>query len=119
MSEVLFPRALCAATLGELAAWTSVADLLAAARILEGRTLPEDQPSDTLCMPLEHDEGAFRDIFAILLGYLIEGYSVPQQKISVARMLDRQVSPSTAAQLEALRFKPTVRTGASRSFPEG
>lgn len=58
MSEELFPEARSVEILGELSAWTSVADVMVAARIIEARTVPGDQPESLLIMPLEHLGGA-------------------------------------------------------------
>lgn len=97
--------------MGELSAWTSVADVMVAARILEERTVPGDQPESMLMMPLEHAEPAFEQIFAILLGYLIDGYVVPSQKVAVCRALDPQITEATGTALHSLRFRPTVQVG--------
>lgn len=97
--------------MGELSAWTSVADVMVAARILEERTVPGDQPESMLVMPLEHPEPAFEQIFTILLGYLMEGYVVPSQKVAVSRALDSQISEATGTALQSLRFRPTVQVG--------
>jgi hypothetical protein len=111
MSDELFPRARSAEILGELSAWTSVADVMVAARILEGRTVPGDQPKSMLLMPLEHAEPAFEQIFAILLGYLMDGFAVPSQKVAVCRALDCQITEATGSALQSLRFRPTVQVG--------
>jgi hypothetical protein len=111
MSDELFPRARSAEILGELSAWTSVADIMVAARILEGRTVPGDQPEGMLLMPLEHAEPAFEQIFAILLGYLMDGFAVPSQKVAVCRALDSQITEATGSALQSLRFRPTVQVG--------
>ncbi|MDO9420416.1 MAG: hypothetical protein Q7T66_07130 [Herminiimonas sp.] len=109
ISSELFPKARSAEILGELSAWTSVADVMVAARILEARTVPGDQPESLLLMPLEHAEPAFEQIFAILLGYLMDGYVVPSQKVAVCRCLDPQVTEATGTALQSLRFAPTVQ----------
>jgi len=111
MSDKLFPKALSAEILGELSAWTSVADIMVAARILEARTVPGDQPESLLLMPLEHAEPAFEQIFAILLGYLMDGYVVPSQKVAVCRAVDPQITEATGTALQSLRFRPTVQVG--------
>ena len=111
MSDELFPKARSAEILGELSAWTSVADVMVAARIIEARTLPGDEPESFLVMPLEHTDPKFEQIFAIFLGYLIDGYVVPSQKVAVCRTLDPQVTEATGIALQALRFRPTVRVG--------
>jgi hypothetical protein len=111
MSDELFPKNRSAEILGELSAWTSVADVMVAARILEARTVPGDQPESMLVMLLEHAEPAFEEIFAILLGYLTNGYVVPSQKVAVSRALDPQVTEATGTALHSLRFRPTVHLG--------
>lgn len=111
MSDKLFPKARSAEILGELSAWTSVADVMVAARILEARTVPGDQPESLLLMPLEHADPTFEQIFAILLGYLIHGYVVPSQKVAVCRALDPQVTEETGIALQSLRFRPTIQVG--------
>lgn len=111
MSDELFPSAKSAEILGELSAWTSVDDIMVAAHILEGRSVSGDQPTNVLVMPLEHAEPAFEQIFTILLGYLICGYMVPSQKVSVCRALDPQITEATAFALQSLRFRPTVQVG--------
>ena len=111
MSDEHFPKARSAEILGELSAWTSVADVMVAARILEERTVPGDQPDSLLLMPLEHEEPEFAQIFAILLKHLISGYVVPPQKVAVSRALDPQITEATAADLQSLRFRPTVQVG--------
>jgi hypothetical protein len=111
MSDELFPIARSAQILGELSAWTSVTDIMVAARILEGRTVPGDQPQSLLLMPLEHAEPAFEQIFAILLGYLMDGYVVPSQKVAVCRALDPPITEATGTALQSLRFRPTVQVG--------
>jgi len=111
MSDELFPRERSAEILGELSAWTSVADVMVAARILEARTVPDDQPGDLLVMPLEHAEPAFEQIFVILLRYLVDGYVVPSQKVAVCRALDPQITEATGTALQSLRFRPTVQVG--------
>ncbi|MFS0754481.1 hypothetical protein ABC383_07255 [Noviherbaspirillum sp. 1P10PC] len=111
MSDELFPKERGAEILGELSAWTSVADVMVAARILEARTVPGDEPQSLLVMPLEHAEPAFEQIFVILLGYLMNGYVVPSQKVAVCRALDPQITKATGTALQALRFRPTVRVG--------
>lgn len=111
MNEEIFPKARSAEILGELSAWTSVADVMVAARILEARTVPGDQPESLLLMPLEHAEPAFEKIFVILLGYLIEGYVLPPQKVAVCRALDPQITAATETALQSLRFRPTVQVG--------
>lgn len=111
MSEELFPLARSAEILGELSAWTSVSDIMVASRILEGRTVPGDQPESLLLMPLEHAEPAFEQIFAILLGYLMDGYVVPSQKVAVCRALDPLITEATGTALQSLRFRPTVQVG--------
>lgn len=80
MSDKIFPIARSAEILGELSAWTSVTDIMVAARIIEERTVPGDKPDSALVLPLEHAEPAFEQIFVILLRYLIEGYvvSIPE-----------------------------------------
>lgn len=111
MCEELFPEARSAEILGELSAWTSVADIMVAARILEARTIPGDQPDNLLLMPLEHAEPAFEQIFTILLGYLMTGYVVPSQKVAVCLALDPQITEATSTALLSLRFRPTVHLG--------
>lgn len=111
MSDEHFPKARSAEILGELSAWTSVADVMVAARILEERTVPGDQPDSLLLMPLEYAEPKFKQIFAILLKYLIDGYVVPPQKVAVCRALDPQITEATAIALQSLRFRPTVQVG--------
>jgi hypothetical protein len=111
MSDKLFPKEVSAKILGELSAWTSVAGVMVAARILEARTVPGDQPNNLLLMPLEHAEPEFEQIFAILLGYLMNGYVVPAQKVAVSRALDPHITEATATALQALRFRPTVQLG--------
>jgi hypothetical protein len=111
MSDELFPKARSAEILGELSAWTSVADVMVAARILEARTVPGDQPESLLLMPLEHAEPVFEQIFTILLGYLIDGYAVPSQKVAVCRAMDPQITEATGTALQSLRFRPTVQVG--------
>ena len=115
MSEELFPEARSVEILGELSAWTSVADVMVAARIIEARTVPGDQPESVLIMPLEHLEPPFAEIFVNLLGYFINGYQVPSQKVLLSRALDPEITEATAAALLTLRFKPTVYLG---KFPE-
>ena len=111
MNDKLFPIVSSAEILGELSAWTSVSDIMVAARIIEDRTVPGDQPESALVLPLEHEEPAFEEIFAILLGYLIEGYVVPPQKIAVCRALDAQITKTTEDALLSLRLRPTVQLG--------
>ena len=111
MSDELFPKARSAEILGELSAWSSVADVMTAARILEARTLPDDQPESLLVMAHEHTEPEFEKIFTILLGYLIEGYVVPSQKVDVCRILDPQITETTKAALQSLRFRPNIQVG--------
>lgn len=108
MSDELFPKTRSAEILGELSAWTSVADIMVAARILEGRTIPGDQPESILLMPLEHEEPEFGQIFTILLRHLMDGYAVPSQKVAVCRALDPQITEATAFALQSLRVRPTV-----------
>lgn len=110
-SDQLFPKEISAKILGELSAWTSVSDITVAARILESRTVPGDQPEGLLLMPLEHNEPAFEQIFLILLGYLMAGYAVPSQKIVVCCALDPQITEATVTELHSLHFKPTVKVG--------
>ncbi|MBR7523351.1 MULTISPECIES: hypothetical protein [Pseudomonas] len=116
MSDEHFPSAKSAEILGELSAWTSVADVMVAARIFEERTVPGDQPESFLVMPLEHAEPEFEQIFTILLGYLINGYVVPSQKVAVCRALDPQISEATAMALQSLRFRPNVQLGRPRNM---
>lgn len=111
MCNELFPKAMSAEIFGELSAWTSVADIMAAARILEERTVPDDQPESMLLMPFEHAEPVFGQIFGILLGYLIDGYVVPPQKVAISRALDPQITEATVTALQSLRFRPTVHLG--------
>lgn len=111
MNNELFPKAKSAEILGELSAWTSIADIMVAARIIEERTVPDDQPDSTLLMPLEYAEPVFRQVFVILLGYLIDGYVVPSQKVALCRALDPQITEATVATLQSLRFRPTVHLG--------
>jgi hypothetical protein len=111
MSDKLFPEARSVEILGELSAWTSVADVMVAARILEARTVPGDQPDSMLLMNLEHAEPEFEQIFAILLGYLMNGYVVPSTKVAVCRALDPQITEETGTALKSLRFRPTVQVG--------
>ncbi|TCS34069.1 hypothetical protein EDC15_10410 [Acetobacter aceti NBRC 14818] len=111
MTKELFPKVRGGQIFGELSAWTSVADIMVAARILEARTVPGDQPESLLLMPLEHSEPSFADIFALLLGYLIDGYVVPAQKIAVCRALDPQITDATGYALQSLRFRPTIQLG--------
>ncbi|MDQ8034326.1 MAG: hypothetical protein REJ50_20165, partial [Bordetella sp.] len=111
MSDELFPKTRSAEILGELSDWTSVADVMVAARILEARTIPGDQPESLLLMPLEHAELAFEQIFAILLGHLIDGYVVPSQKVAVCCAMDPQITEATGTALQSLRFRPTVHVG--------
>jgi len=111
MNDELFPKNRSAEILGELSAWTSVADVMVAARILGARTVPGDQLESLLLMPLEHAEPAFEQIFAILLGYLMNGYVVPSQKVAVCRALDPQITEATGTALQSLRFRPTVQVG--------
>ncbi len=118
MGNELFPRARSAEILGELSAWTSVADILVAARILEGRTVPGDKPESMLLMPLEYAEPAFEQIFAILLGYLVDGFAVPPQKVAVCRALDSQITEATATALQSLHFRPTVQVGRVPKVPD-
>lgn len=115
MSDEHFPSVKSAEILGELSAWTSVADVMVAARILEERTVPGDQPESILVMPLEHAEPEFEQIFATLLGYLIDGYVVPSQKVAVCQALDPEISRATATALQSLRFRPNVQVGRTRS----
>jgi hypothetical protein len=111
MSDIYFPEAKSAEILGELSAWTSVADILVAARILEARPVQRDRPERLLLMPLEHPELEFKQIFEILLGYLMKGYVVPYQKIAVCLALDPQITDATRSTLLSLRFRPTVHVG--------
>lgn len=108
MSDKLFPKARSVEILGELSAWTSVADVMVAARILDSRTVPGDQPESMLLMTLEHAEPEFEQLFAILLGYLMNGYVVPSAKVAVCRALDPQITEETGTALKLLRFSPTV-----------
>ncbi|MFJ9452208.1 hypothetical protein [Herbaspirillum sp. NPDC101397] len=117
-SDELFPKVRSTEILGELSAWTSVADVMVAARILEERTIPGDEPKSLLLMPLEHAEPEFEQIFAILLGYLIDGYVVPSQKVAVCRALDPQITETTGAALQSLRFNPTVHVGRVPQLPD-
>lgn len=116
MNDELFPKIRSAEILGELSAWTSVADVMVAARIIEERTVPSDQPDSLLVMPLEHTEPEFGQIFAILLGYFMQGYSVPPQKVLVCSALDPQITEATGAALRSLRFRPTVRVGSTQDM---
>ena len=102
MSDELFPKTRSAEILGELSAWTSVADVMVAARILEARTVPDDQPDSVLLMPLDHADPKFEQIFAILLRYLMDGYVVPSQKVAVCRALDPPYVRIDVASLESL-----------------
>ena len=111
MSDKLFPEARSVEILGELSAWTSVADVMVAAHILEARTVPGDQPESMLLMTLEHADLEFEQIFAILLGYLMNGYVVPSAKVAVCRVLDPQITEETGTALKSLRFRPTVQVG--------
>lgn len=115
MSDKLFPEARSVEILGELSAWTSVADVMVAARILEARTIPSDQPESMLLMTLEHAEPEFEQIFTILLGHLMNGYVVPSAKVAVCRALDPQITEATGTALNSLRFRPTVRVGMAPS----
>jgi hypothetical protein len=109
MCNELFPKARSAEIFGELSAWTSVADIMVAARILEERTVPGDQPESMLLMPLEHAEPEFEQIFTILLGYLMAGYVVPSVKVAVCCALDPQINEETGTALRSLRFRPNVQ----------
>ena len=106
MSDEIFPKDLSGEILGELSAWTSVANVMVAARILEGRTIPGDDPDNKLLMPLAYEEPLFEQIFLILLDFLIAGYKVPSQKVEVCRVLDPQITETTGIALQSLRFRP-------------
>lgn len=118
MSDELFPKTRSAEILGELSAWTSVADVMVAARILEARTVPDDQPDSVLLMPLDHADPKFEQIFAILLRYLMDGYVVPSQKVAVCRALDPQITEETGLALQSLRFRPNVQVERVSSLPD-
>lgn len=111
-----FPEAACVAALGELSVWTSVQSIGAAARMLEQRTSPNDQPSQILLMPFD-DLLNFEWIFVQLLAWFIEGYRIPLSKISVARALDHQLQDHTAITLENLRFKPSIHSAPPGGVP--
>lgn len=107
--NALFPRAACVDALGELSAWTSVQSVGAAARMLEQRSQPGDEPAPILIMPFD-DLLNFEEIFCWLLDWFIEGYRVPSAKVSLARSLDPFILDGTATLLERLRFQPTIRS---------
>jgi hypothetical protein len=105
----LFPEALSVAALGELNAWTSVQSIGAAARMLEQRSSPCDQPAQILLMPFD-DLLNFEWIFIQLISWFIEGYRVPSAKVSLALALEPQIQDKTATTIENLRFRPTIRS---------
>lgn len=109
--STFFPEDICASALGELRAWTSVQAVLAAARMIEGRPLEEDQPATTIILPFE-DQLNFDHIFSALIGWLIKSYYVPPAKIALARSVDPLICDKTVALLEALRFRPTIKLSA-------
>ena len=107
--NALLPRAACVDALAELSAWTSVQSIGAAARMLEQRALPGDEPAPSLLMPFD-DLLNFKEIFGQLLDWFIEGYRVPLAKVSLARALDSAIQDGTATAFESLRFQPRIRS---------
>jgi len=107
----LFPEQLCTAAIGELSAWTSVQAILAAARYVEGRPVPDDQLEPMLVVPVDDDDRFLKAIIEVAIGWLIRGYRVPEAKVALARAVDRKVSDDTALKLASMRFRPTVELG--------
>lgn len=103
----LFPRERCGPVLAELNAWTPVQAILAAARDLEGRELPEDQLEGQLIMPMPHGP-LFEAVFLRAIAWMVESYRVPEAKIALARATDPAIADETEVRLRAARFNPII-----------
>jgi hypothetical protein len=117
----LFPRDFCIAAIAELSAWTSVQNILAAARHIESRPVPQDRLEPLLVVPFDDDAGKFRSIMALAIEWLAQGYRVPDAKIAIARAVDPKISDGTVARLLSLQFQPEIenrKPGALDQLPD-
>ena len=105
-----FPEERCLQVTAELSVWTSVDDCLAAARIVEGRCLPDDSPSEQLIIPFPDDD-AYEAVLLMFLAFLVRSFRVPASKVRIASLLDSRISPETSARLEKARLDPTIKKG--------
>src|SRR5262245_66064928 len=94
-----FPEERCLQVIAELSVWTSVDDCLAAARIVEGRCLPDDSPSEKLIIPFLDDD-TYEAVLLAFLVFLVTSFRVPGSKVRIASLLDSRISPETSARLE-------------------
>ena len=115
--ETLFPEDRCVTIVGELSAWTSVQSIMAAARYIEGRSIPSDQLEPRLIMPMPLGY-IFERVFLETIKWLDRAYRVPQAKISLARALDPAMTDATAARLQGTRFSPTITSAPSEIFKD-
>ncbi|MCU1286293.1 MAG: hypothetical protein JWO13_2643 [Acidobacteriales bacterium] len=104
----IFPEEHCRTCFSELGYWTSLEHILAAARLIENRPLATDGPSEKLLVPLV-DSDLFEFVAVKCLELLIVSYRVPSVKISLARILDPEITEQTVEKLRGLRWKPTIR----------
>src|SRR4051794_30605417 len=111
----LFPPERCVAVAAELNAWTSVQSILAAARHLEGRSLPADQIDSRLIMPMRHGR-LFEAVFLRAVSWMIKGYVTPRAKIVLARTLDPMITDEIAERLYTARFSPTISSAPLVAF---
>jgi hypothetical protein len=113
----LFPEERCLEIIAELSFWTSVDDCLTAARIVEGRCLPNDSPSEKWIIPFLDDD-IYQAVLLTFLTFLVRSYRVPGSKVRLASLLDSRISPETSALLESARLSPTIDVGEAGTIGE-
>jgi hypothetical protein len=107
LDKELFPAAECIAAAGELSAWTSVQDIAAAARFLEGRLVKGDLPETRLIIPIVTD-AKFEWVLRQAIKWFVAGYRVPSSKIMLAIYLDPAIRRKTNDTLLELRLHPQI-----------
>lgn len=105
-----FSDAILQKVFAEFSAWTSVRDILKAARLLEDRLLAGESPSPYIVLAFPDNE-IFQDTLAVSLKYLIPSYRCPLPKILIAAREDPSITSATRKTLEKTRFDPKIHTG--------
>ncbi len=108
--DALFPADFCRATLAELNAWTTVADVAAAARCLADAPKPSDCFDRRLILPFPDDD-AFEAVVIKAIAWFIDAFRTPTAKISLAALEELALTAERACELASLRFQPNGQIG--------
>ena len=115
--DELFPEEACTRIFAEMSVWISVDDCLAAARFIERRPSPTDDPSRKLIIPFP-DNDEFQTIFIQCLRWFIPGCRVPPAKVRLATLIDRAITAETATAIRETTFHGRIDLGAAGTIED-